>query len=123
MGGIPRLIAIAFALGSLMHATAWLLLTFGVELYGPGYPAWRHAAFTVADAFIAWVALRHPHRLFFALLAFSIEQLATNGVAAWREWTATRHVEWATVVVIALLVVATVATAAGRRTTGPDDHR
>jgi hypothetical protein len=112
---MARLIAIGFALGSVEHAVLLILLGFHIEVYA-AYPAWRHAAFTVVDALIAYVAARHPDRLFVLLLAFLIEQIATNGVTAWREWQATHHVLWLVVVIHVLILSATIAAARIRRT-------
>jgi hypothetical protein len=106
---ISRLIAVGYALGSLAHATGWLLLLFHVEMYGAGYPAWRHVAFTVADASIAWIAARYPDHLFLPLLAFFIEQSATHGLEAWREWTSTGEILWGTAAMLAVFLSATIA--------------
>jgi hypothetical protein len=106
---ISGLIAVGYALGSLTHATGWLLLLFRVEMYGAGYPAWRHAAFTVADALIAWMAARRPDHLFLPLLAFFIEQSATHGVQAWRDWTSMGKNPWMTGAMLALFLSATIA--------------
>lgn len=103
-----RLIAIGYTLGSLEHATGLALLVFGIEMYSH-YPAWRHAAFTGVDALIAWVAMRHPDRLFFFLLAFLIEQIITNGRLALREWSNHRHILWVVVIMHTLIFLATVA--------------
>ena len=72
--------ALGFALGSLAHATAWLLLFFRIELYGPGYPHWRHAVFALIDASISWLALRRPEWLVFGLVAFLADQIWEHGV-------------------------------------------
>ena len=72
--------AIGFALGSVAHATAWLLLSFDIELYGPGYPQWRHVVFASIDASIAWLAVRHSKWLVFALVAFLADQIWEHGV-------------------------------------------
>ena len=75
-----RLTAVGFALGSAVHATAWVPLWFGIELYGPDYPPWRHVVFTVVDASIALIAVRRPRWLVFALVAFLVEQVRAHGV-------------------------------------------
>lgn len=106
---ISGLIAVGYALGSLTHAAGLFLLLFHIEMYGEGYPAWRHAAFTVVDASIAWIAARHPDRLFLPLLAFFIEQSATHGLQAWREWTSMGQIPWMTGAMLALFLAATIA--------------
>jgi hypothetical protein len=106
---ISGLVAVGYALGSLVHATGWFLLLFHIELYGAGYPAWRHAAFTVADASIAWIAVRRPDWLFFPLLAFFLEQGATHGIQAWHQWTSKGQIPWGTGVMLLLFLSATVA--------------
>ena len=105
---------VGFALGSLEHATGLILLAFHIELFS-GYPAWRHAVFTVVDASIAWVAMRRPDRLFLPLCAFLVEQVVTNGVRAWREWSTAHHVLWVVVVMHVLIFSATVAAGLNRR--------
>jgi hypothetical protein len=75
-----RLTAIGFALGGTIHATAWVLLLFGVELYRPGYPPWRHVLFALIDASIASIAVLRPGWLVFALVAFLADQLWEHGV-------------------------------------------
>jgi len=106
---ISWMVSIGYALGSLVHATGWFLLLFHIEMYGSGYPAWRHAAFTVADASVAWIAVRHPDHLFFPLLAFFVEQSATHGVQAWRNWTSMGQIPWGTGAMLSLFLSATVA--------------
>jgi hypothetical protein len=98
-----RLTAIGFALGSAAHTTGWVLLWWGIAWYGPGYPASRHVAMACFDASIAWIAIRRPAWLVFALAAFLAEQVWANGVhvktigelvvvsvaalfAAWERW-------------------------------------
>jgi hypothetical protein len=103
------LITVGYALGSLTHAAGWFLLLFHIEIYGAGYPAWRHAAFTVVDASISWIAVRHPDHLFLPLLAFFIEQSATHGVQAWHEWTSMGQIPSGTGVMLLLFLSATVA--------------
>jgi hypothetical protein len=76
---VAKATAIGFALGSVAHATAWLLLLFD-ELYGPGYPQWRHVLFASIDASIAWLAVRHSKWLVFALVAFLADQILEHGV-------------------------------------------
>jgi hypothetical protein len=109
-----RLIAVGFALGSVEHAVLLILLWFHVEVYA-GYPWWRHAAFTVVDGLIAYLAARRPDWLFIPLLAFLIEQILTNGAEAWREWQAIHHVLWVVVVMHVLISGAVVSTAIDRR--------
>jgi hypothetical protein len=57
-----------------------LLLFFRIELYGPGYPHWRHAVFALIDASIVWLAVRRPEWLVFALVAFLTDQIWEHGV-------------------------------------------
>jgi hypothetical protein len=54
-------------------------MLFGVDLYGPAYPAWRHAVMAIVDAGIAWVAWRHQRWLFVVLPAWAAEQTLVNG--------------------------------------------
>lgn len=61
-----------------MHAVSFVLLAGGIELYGQGYPAWRHVVMALVDASIVWIALRLTPWLVFALLAFLAEQLFVN---------------------------------------------
>jgi hypothetical protein len=77
---VGKATAIGFALGGVAHATAWLLLLFGIELYGPAYPQWRHVVFVSIDASIAWLAARHSKWLVFALVAFLADQIWEHGV-------------------------------------------
>jgi len=112
---LTRVIAVCFALGCLLHAIGFALMLFGVELYGAGYPAWRHAAFVLADALIAYLAFRRPERLFVPLLAFLIEQVAVNGTFAWRAWRTTGAVAWGVPVTILLISAAMVIAAREHR--------
>jgi hypothetical protein len=80
-----------------------------------GYPAWRHAAFAAVDASIAYLAIRHPDRLFVPLFAFLVEQIATNGVEAYRDWTAARHVPWLAVIMHVFIFCAAAAAWTNRR--------
>ena len=72
-------IALAFAAGAAVHATGFALMWVGVDLYGPDYPAWRHAVMALVDASIAWVARRHQGWLFVVLPAWATEQALVNG--------------------------------------------
>ena len=96
---VARVVAIWFAAGAAVHATGFILIWFGVDLYGPGYPAWRHAAMALVDVSIAWVAVHHPRWLFVALPAWAAEQALVNGfgffssvalvgvaAVAWERW-------------------------------------
>jgi len=76
---VARVIAIGFAVGAAVHATGFALIGLGVDLYGPTYPAWRHAVMALVDASIAWIALRQPGWLFVALPAWAVEQALVNG--------------------------------------------
>jgi hypothetical protein len=73
------MVAIGFALGALAHFTSWVLLWWGIEVYGHGYHGWRHPTFTVVDAFIAWVAVRFPAWLALPLALFAAEQTWDHG--------------------------------------------
>ncbi|HVG54315.1 MAG TPA: hypothetical protein VM846_07810 [Vicinamibacterales bacterium] len=77
---VARVVAIWFAAGAAVHATGFILIWFGVDLYGPGYPAWRHAAMALVDVSIAWVAVHHSRWLFVALPAWAAEQALVNGI-------------------------------------------
>jgi hypothetical protein len=74
------LTGVGFALGSTVHAVSGVLLWWGFEIYGPGYPSWRHAAFALIDAAIACVAWQWPKWLVFPLAAFALDQLIEHGV-------------------------------------------
>jgi hypothetical protein len=76
---VARLIAIAFATGAAVHAAGFALMLVGVDLHGPGYPAWRHAAMAIVDVSVAWVGRRHQRWLFVALPAWAAEQTLVNG--------------------------------------------
>ena len=76
---VARVIAIAFAAGAAVHATAFALMWLGIELYGPDYPGWRHAVMALVDASIAWAALRHQRWLYVVLPAWAAEQTLVNG--------------------------------------------
>jgi len=102
---VPRGIAFWFAAGAAVHATGFMLIGLGVDLYGPGYPAWRHAVMAIVDASIAWTAMRHPRWLFVALPAWAAEQALVNGFGffpiaalvavaglAWEQWCRGRAV-------------------------------
>ena len=110
-------VAIGFAVGSLEHLVGLVLLAFGIEMYSD-YPAWRHAAFSVADALIAALAMRRPDRVFIPLVAFSVEQVVVNGTMAWRHWTAHREIVWPVVVMLPLILAATVVAASEARRAG-----
>jgi hypothetical protein len=112
---VTTIIAIGFAFGAIEHAVGFVLLV-GFQIGYAGYPAWRHAGFTFIDTAIAYVAARYPDRLFIPVLAFFIEQTATNGVDAWREWRAEHGVLWVVVVEIGLVGLAAIIT--GRQWTG-----
>lgn len=112
---LTTIVAVGFTLGCLAHAIGLVLLLFGVEWYGAGYPAWRHAAFTCVDALVAYLAFRRPERLFVPLAAFLIEQIAVNGTFAWRTWRATGEIVWAIPAMLVLISAATVIAARERR--------
>jgi hypothetical protein len=58
-----------------------LVLFFGgIELYGPGYPHWRHIVMILIDVAIAVIAAQQSAWLVVALLAFLAEQLTVNGL-------------------------------------------
>jgi hypothetical protein len=102
-----RLIGLGFGFGALEHAVGLVGLWLGWEMYA-GYPWWRHAAFTAVDASIAWVAFRRPDRLFVPLLAFLVEQIATNGVDAWQDWRLFHRIGWLDVAVQLLILAAVI---------------
>ena len=76
---MARVVAILFAAGAFVHAAGFALMLFGVDLYRPVYPAWRHAAMAIVDAAVAWVGWRHQRWLFVALPAWAAEQTLVNG--------------------------------------------
>ena len=76
---IAPAIALGFAVGSAIHALVFVLIGFGVYVYGPAYPTWRHPMMAAADALIAWIAARRPQWLVVALAAWVTEQTRTNG--------------------------------------------
>jgi hypothetical protein len=78
-----KVTAVGFMLGCMAHTTGLVLLGWGVELYGRGYPAWRHAVMATVDAMIASTAIWRPAWLAFVLPAFIAEQLLVNGMG----WT------------------------------------
>ena len=76
-----RLTALGFALGSIAHALGFVLLVgWGIQWKGPGYPAWRHVVMVMVDLSIVWIAMRRQSWLVFALLGFLVEQVIVNGV-------------------------------------------
>ena len=101
---MARVIAIGFAAGAAVHAAAFALMLFGVDLYGPGYPAWRHAVMATIDASVAWLGWRQQRWLFVALPAWAAEQTLVNGFGVfpvvaligvvaltWERWRSTRQ--------------------------------
>ena len=76
---MARVVAIGFAAGAAVHAAGFALMLFGVDLYGPTYPAWRHAVMAIVDATVAWVGWRQQRWLFVALPAWAAEQTLVNG--------------------------------------------
>jgi hypothetical protein len=74
-----RLTALGFAIGSAAHALGLVLLLRGIQWYGPGYPAWRHAVMALVDLSIVWIGLRRTSWFVFALFAFFVEQQVVNG--------------------------------------------
>ena len=74
------LTGVGFALGSTVHAVCGVLLCWGFEVYGPGYPGSRHVAFALIDATIAGIAWQKPRWLVFPLLSFAIAQAIEHGV-------------------------------------------
>jgi hypothetical protein len=81
------------------------------------YPGWRHAAFTVFDAAVVWVALRRPRALVFFLLAYLIVQAFANGRWASHEWAGAGRIPWILIAVDTLVLVAMVAAAIDQRGT------
>ena len=75
-----KLIALGFAAGCLVHSTGFLLLLVGIELYGPGYPAWRHVVMAAVDAAIACIVVWRPAWLIVVLPTLITEQLLVNGI-------------------------------------------
>jgi hypothetical protein len=75
-----KLTALGFVIGAVTHTVAIGLFMSGIELYGPGYPWWRHLVMAALDAAVAWIALRRTTWLVFALLAYVAEQIAVNGL-------------------------------------------
>lgn len=113
-----RIVAIGFAIGSVEHLIGLVLLAFHIEMYAR-YPAWRHAAFALVDAGIAYLAFTRPRRLLFPVLAFLIEQLLVNGSHAWRTWRTSGEVLWGIPVMIALIGAAVVVALRERLRTDP----
>jgi hypothetical protein len=72
--------AAGFLVGSSAHAVGLLLMGFGIELYGAGYPPWRHVVFVVVDALVAWISARRSSVRVFPLAAFCVDQIAEHGV-------------------------------------------
>jgi hypothetical protein len=100
---VERVVAVGFSLGALEHVTGAVLLAFGVAIFPPSYPWWRHVAMAVVDAAVVWIAIRRPTLLIPALGAFLIEQLVVNGPFVWREATEGR-VEWGALATIGFVV-------------------
>jgi len=76
---VARLTALGFAIGSAVHATAFVVMWFGIRWYGPTYPAWRHVVMAAIDASIAMIGIRRPAWLLVALPAWIAEQWIVNG--------------------------------------------
>jgi len=74
-----RLVAVVFALGGVAHLSGVVLMPWGWELYGSGYPWWRGLVMAVVDVGVATIALCRPAWLIVALSGFLIEQLIVNG--------------------------------------------
>lgn len=91
--GVTRVVAVGFSLGALEHFAGAVLLCFGVAIFPPPYPGWRHVAMAVVDAGVVWIALSRPKLLTLALSAFLLEQIVVNGPFVWREAAAGR-LEW-----------------------------
>jgi hypothetical protein len=77
---VSLLTGVGFALGSTVHAVSGVLLFWGFEVYGPGYPGWRHVTFSLIDAAIACIAWQVPRWLVFPLVFFAIDQAIEHGV-------------------------------------------
>jgi hypothetical protein len=75
-----KVTAAGFLVGSSAHAVGLLLMGFGIELYGAGYPPWRHVVFVVVDAVVAWISARRPSVRVFPLAAFCVDQIVEHGV-------------------------------------------
>ena len=117
-----RLVAIGFALGSLEHAAGLVLLAFDIHIY-QHYPAWRHAAFVLADALIGYLAATRPQRALIPVVAFLIEQIVTHAPEIVRHWRITRHVPWLAVLYFAMIVGAVIVAARYRRATIANSRR
>lgn len=117
---VVRLVAIGFSLGAAEHLAGAVLLFFGVPLFPPPYPAWRHAVMSLADAGIVWIAVKRPALLIPALVAFLVEQLVVNGPFVWREAAAGRAA-WGAIVTIGFVVAALALLRRGRPQTFKTD--
>jgi hypothetical protein len=93
------LTALGFAAGSALHATAFVVMWFGIRWYGPTYPAWRHVVMAAIDASIALIGVRRQTWLLVVLPAWVAEQWMVNGfgllcalvtmawtVVTWERW-------------------------------------
>jgi hypothetical protein len=100
------LIGLAFTCGAAIHAAGFVLHQFHIEIYGAGYPPWRHPTLAIVDALIGLIAFRRPRWLMPALLAFLAEQILTNGVPAFVAWRETGRVRWPVVIMHAAVVIA-----------------
>lgn len=78
-GWVAWLLTVGFAIGGAVHATAFLLIGFGIRAYGPEYPAWRHIVMATVDVLVAWVVSRGRVWSFVVLAAWVAEQTLVNG--------------------------------------------
>ena len=116
---LTRVVAIGFAMGSVEHLIGLVLHGLHIEVVAH-YPAWRHAAFALVDAGIAFVGFTRPRRLFVPVLAFLIEQILINGTEAWRTWRTSGEILWLVPVMIVLIGLAAAVALRERLTeTGP----
>jgi hypothetical protein len=75
-----RLTALGFLIGGAVHAVAFVLLAFGIELYGHAYPPLRHVLMASIDGTVGSIGVVRPKWLLVVLPVYVVQRLAFNGL-------------------------------------------
>jgi hypothetical protein len=74
--------------------------------YPVGYPVWRHAAFIAINLTFGWLFLTRPRWLIWPCAILALQIFSGHGANAVRMWRDKAQIDWLSVAVIAIMLLA-----------------
>ncbi len=87
------------------HGAALLIPSFAARHYPVGYPAWRHGVFIAINLAFSWLFLARPPWLIWPYSLLVMQILAGHGASVVNLWRRDAHMDWISVLVVAIALV------------------